>query len=170
MSDTGASPPAAGESLAGAGGGEPLAAVVQPDTPADTLADTPADTPADTLADTLADTPPDHLCANERSRHYDAAALERGIGVRFKGVEKDNVEEYCVSEGWVRVSVGRAKDRRGNPMTLKLVGKVEVYFRDTARDTARDAVGDTVGDTVRDTVQDTDRDAVGDKTGDPGAG
>ena len=157
MSDTGASPPAAGESLAGAGGGEPLAAVVQPDTPADTLADTPADTPADTLADTLADTPadtladtpPDHLCANERSRHYDAAALERGIGVRFKGVEKDNVEEYCVSEGWVRVSVGRAKDRRGNPMTLKLVGKVEVYFRDTARDTDRD---------------------VGDKTGDPGAG
>ena len=158
MSDTGASPPAAGESLAGAGGGEPSVAVVQ----SDMLADSPADSPADTPADTLADTPPDHLCANERSRHYDAAALERGIGVRFKGVEKDNVEEYCVSEGWVRVSVGRAKDRRGNPMTLKLVGKVEVYFRDTARDTDRD--------TDRDTARDMDRDAVGDKTGDPGAG
>ena len=75
------------------------------------------------------DTPPDRLCANERSRYYNADALQRGVGVRFKGVEKDNVEEYCVSEGWVRVTVGKARDRKGNPMTLKLNGEVDVYFR-----------------------------------------
>jgi hypothetical protein len=52
------------------------------------------------------------------------------VGVRFKGVEKNNVEEYCVSEGWVRLAVGNTKDRAGNPLTLKLQGPVEPYFRD----------------------------------------
>ena len=55
---------------------------------------------------------------------------ERGIGIRFKGVEKTNVEEYCVSEGWVRLSAGKTLDRAGNPMTVKLKGPVEPYFRD----------------------------------------
>lgn len=77
-------------------------------------------------------TPPDRLASNPRSPHYDAALLERGIGVRFKGVEKTNVDEYCISEGWVRVAVGKAVDRTGAPMTMKLLGPVEVYFRDTA--------------------------------------
>ena len=77
----------------------------------------------------MSDTPPDRLSANELSPFYDAAALERGVGVRFKGVEKNNVEEYCVSEGWVRLAVGNTKDRRGRPLTIKLVGKVEPYFR-----------------------------------------
>jgi hypothetical protein len=78
----------------------------------------------------MTDTPPDRLSNDPNSPYFDAAALERGIGVRFKGVEKTNVEEYCVSEGWVRLSVGKAKDRFGNPMTLKLKGPVEPYFRD----------------------------------------
>jgi hypothetical protein len=80
----------------------------------------------------MSDTPPDRLSNNPKSPYYDPAALERGVGVRFKGVEKTNVEEYCVSEGWVRVAAGAARDRVGNPMTLKLSGTVEPYFRDLA--------------------------------------
>jgi hypothetical protein len=78
------------------------------------------------------DTPPDHLSINPDSPFFNEALLERGIGVRFNGVEKTNVEEYSVSEGWVRVSLGKTVDRRGNPMTMKLKGKVEPYFRDIA--------------------------------------
>jgi hypothetical protein len=79
------------------------------------------------------DMPPDRLARNPKSPHYDAAVLERGVGVRFKGVEKTNVEEYCVSEGWVRLAVGKAVDRTGAPMTIKLQGAVEPYFRGTPR-------------------------------------
>jgi hypothetical protein len=78
----------------------------------------------------MSDTPPDRLSVDPRSPHHDAAALARGVGVRFKGAEKTNVEEYCVSEGWVRLAVGSTVDRRGNPMTIKLKGEVEPYFRD----------------------------------------
>lgn len=78
----------------------------------------------------MTDTPPDRLSANPDSPYYDEALLARGIGIRFNGVEKTNVDEYCVSEGWVRVTAGSAKDRHGNPMTIKLKGKVEPYFRD----------------------------------------
>ena len=73
--------------------------------------------------------PPDRLSTNPKSPHYDAATLERGVGVRFKGVEKTNVAEYCVSEGWVRLAVGSTKDRNGDPITIKLRGVVEPYFR-----------------------------------------
>lgn len=72
---------------------------------------------------------PDRLSADETSPYYNAALLEKGVGVRFKGVEKTNVEEYCISEGWVRLTVGTTKDRRGRPMTVKLKGPVEVYYR-----------------------------------------
>jgi hypothetical protein len=75
-----------------------------------------------------ADVLPDRLSVNPKSPYYDAALLERGIGVRFNGAEKTNVEEYCVSEGWVRLAVGRTVDRAGNPMTVKLKGTVEPYF------------------------------------------
>ena len=78
------------------------------------------------------DTPPDRLSADPRSKFHDAAAFERGIGIRFNGEEKHNVEEYCVSEGWVRLPVGRSLDRRGQPMTMKVKGNVEPYFLDTA--------------------------------------
>jgi hypothetical protein len=75
---------------------------------------------------------PDRLAVDPDSPWHDAAVLERGVGVRFKGEEKTNVEEYCVSEGWVRLAVGKAVDRRGKPMTVKLSGKVEPYYRDLA--------------------------------------
>ena len=75
------------------------------------------------------DNPPDRLSNDPGSPFYNAAMLERGIGIRFKGVEKNNVEEYCVSEGWVRVAHATAKDRNGHPMTIRLTGTVEPYFR-----------------------------------------
>lgn len=75
------------------------------------------------------DTPPDRLASDPRSPFHDAEMMERGVGIRFNGVERDNVEEYCVSEGWIRVPVGKSKDRRGNPMTLKVKGEVVAYFR-----------------------------------------
>ena len=78
----------------------------------------------------MSDTPPDRLSADPASPQHDEAMLERGVGVRFKGVEKTNVEEYCVSEGWVRLTVGNTMDRAGRPMTVKLRGDVEPYFRD----------------------------------------
>jgi Protein of unknown function (DUF3297) len=77
----------------------------------------------------MTETLPDRLSVNPKSPHHVAAVLERGVGVRFNGVEKTNVEEYCVSEGWVRLSVGKALDRRGNPLTTMLRGAVEPYFR-----------------------------------------
>ncbi|MBE2210411.1 MAG: DUF3297 family protein [Xanthomonadaceae bacterium] len=77
----------------------------------------------------MSDTPPDRLCNDPRSKFYDEALLERGIGIRFNGEERTNVEEYCVSEGWVRVAMGRALDRRGQPITMKVKGVVEPYFR-----------------------------------------
>ena len=79
----------------------------------------------------MSDTPPDRLAISPNSPYYDAAILERGVGVRFKGVDKTNVDEYCVSEGWVRLSVGATVDRKGNAMKVKLQGPVEPYFRDT---------------------------------------
>jgi hypothetical protein len=79
------------------------------------------------------DTPPDRLCVNPKSPYYDEAVLERGVGVRFNGIEKNNVEEYCVTEGWVRLAAGRTVDRAGNPMTVKLKGTVEPYFKNPPR-------------------------------------
>ena len=78
----------------------------------------------------MTDTPPDRLSNDPASPFFDAELLVRGVGIRFKGVEKTNVEEYCVSEGWVRLSAGKTLDRAGNPMTVKLKGSVEPYFRD----------------------------------------
>ena len=75
------------------------------------------------------DTLPDRLSANPKSPYYNAELLQRGVGIRFKGVEKTNVEEYCVSEGWIRVSVGKQVDRTGAPLTIKLLGPVEPYLK-----------------------------------------
>ena len=77
------------------------------------------------------DTPPDRLSTDPRSPFFDQALLQRGVGVRFKGTERTNVEEYCISEGWVRVAIGKTVDRKGNPMTMKLSGTVEVWFQDS---------------------------------------
>ncbi len=76
-----------------------------------------------------AQTPPDRLCVDPDSPFYDEAVLARGVGIMFKGVEKTNVEEYCVSEGWVRLAVGKTVDRRGKQMTMKLQGTVEPFFQ-----------------------------------------
>ena len=86
--------------------------------------------PATPKSPAMTDTPPDRLSTNPASPYHDADLLARGIGIRFKGVEKTNVEEYCVSEGWIRVAAGTAKDRFGNPLTIKLNGPVEPYFQD----------------------------------------
>ncbi len=79
----------------------------------------------------MADQLPDRLCNDPKSPFFDEEVLKRDVGIRFNGVEKTNVEEYCVSEGWIRVAAGLAKDRLGRPMTLKLKGKVEPYFKTT---------------------------------------
>jgi hypothetical protein len=71
---------------------------------------------------------PDRLSQDKQSPHYDEALLQRGVGIRFNGQEKTNVWEYCISEGWIRVLVGVAVDRRGKPMTMMLKGKVEPYL------------------------------------------
>jgi hypothetical protein len=76
----------------------------------------------------MSDTPPDHLSLDPRSPHFNAELLQRGVGIRFNGVEKTNVEEYSVSEGWIKVAAGRSRDRFGNPMTVKLKGTVEPYY------------------------------------------
>ena len=84
----------------------------------------------------MSDTPPDRLASTPGNPFYDEALLRRGVGIRFNGVEKTNVDEYCVSEGWVRLVVGKGVDRKGNPMTIKLKGTVEPYFEDTAEGSA----------------------------------
>ena len=78
----------------------------------------------------MTDVPPDRLSNNPKSPFYNEAVLARDVGIRFAGKEKTNVEEYCVSEGWIRVAAGTAKDRLDNPLTIKLSGPVEPYFRD----------------------------------------
>jgi hypothetical protein len=92
---------------------------------------TPETTPAPTSG---ADVPPDRLAISPKSPFFDGETLERGIGIRFKGVVRTNVEEYCISEGWVRVQAGRAMDRKGQPLTLKLNGPVEAWFEDLGED------------------------------------
>jgi hypothetical protein len=82
------------------------------------------------MSETQSETPPDRLSVDPESPHYNEAALSRGVGVRFNGAEKTNVEEYCVSEGWVRLAVGKTLDRRGKQLTIKYTGKVEPYFQD----------------------------------------
>lgn len=78
----------------------------------------------------MSETPPDRLSVDPDSPFHDAKVLERGIGVRFRGAEKNNVEEYCVSEGWVRLAVGNTLDRKGKQLTIKYSGPVEPYFKD----------------------------------------
>ncbi len=77
----------------------------------------------------MSDQLPDRLSTDPDSPYYDADILARNVGVRFRGEDKTNVDEYCVSEGWVRLAVGAARDRRGKQLTIKLNGPVEPYFR-----------------------------------------
>ena len=95
-------------------------------------------TPHSPLSDDIMTDLPDRLSINPTSPHFNGELLERGIGIKFKGVEKTNVEEYCVSEGWIRVAAGNTRDRKGNPLTIKLSGPVEPYLKDVA-----DGTGDS---------------------------
>jgi hypothetical protein len=81
-----------------------------------------------------ADVPPDHLAISPLSEHFDEEKLRRGVGIRFKGAVRTNVEEYCISEGWVRVQAGKTMDRKGRPLTLKLNGPVEAWYEDLGDD------------------------------------
>ena len=80
------------------------------------------------MAEKQTDTPPDRLSLDPRSDYFDEALLERGVGIKFNGQDKTNVIEYSVSEGWIRVAAGRSRDRFGQPMTIRLNGKVEPYY------------------------------------------
>ena len=80
-----------------------------------------------------ADTPPDRLSTNPRSPHFDMDVLQRGIGIRFKDRVRTDVEEYSISEGWIRVAAGKTRDRHGQPLTIKLSGPVEAWFDDIAQ-------------------------------------
>lgn len=87
----------------------------------------------------MTQSPPDRLSNNPTSPYHDAVLLARGVGIRFNGIEKRNVEEYCISEGWIRIAVGATRDRKGNPLTIKLKGVVEPYF-ESAPEPEGDAV------------------------------
>ena len=89
----------------------------------------------------MSDTPPDRLSTDPRSPHFHREVLERGIGIRFKGVQRHDVEEYDRSEGWIRVALGKKVDRHGRPLTLKLTGPVEAWFERPAADAGADADG-----------------------------
>ena len=73
---------------------------------------------------------PDRLSVDPSSRFYDEKLLQRNIGIRFNGAERTNVEEYCISEGWIRVALGKTLDRRGKPLTVQYKGSVEPFFKD----------------------------------------
>ena len=80
------------------------------------------------------DVPPDRLAIDPSSEYFDAEKLKRGIGIRFKGAVRTNVEEYSISEGWVRVQAGKTMDRKGRPLTIKLTGPVEAWYEDLGDD------------------------------------
>jgi hypothetical protein len=86
--------------------------------------------------DAMSDTPPDRLSIQPSSPFFDQALLSRGVGIRFKGVERTDVEEYSISEGWIRVALGKKVDRHGRPLTVKLTGPVEAWFQDAQQDEA----------------------------------
>lgn len=88
----------------------------------------------------MTDTPPDRLSSDPRSPHFDRSLLERGIGIRFKGAERHDVEEYSLSEGWIKVALGKKVDRHGRPLTIKLTGPVEAWFERPAEDDGGSAV------------------------------
>lgn len=76
----------------------------------------------------MSDQLPDRLSVSPASPFYQESVLSRGVGIRFKGRERQDVEEYCISERWIRAPVGKSRDRKGNPLTVKLTGEVEAYF------------------------------------------
>ncbi len=72
---------------------------------------------------------PDRLCIQQDSPYFDETVFSHDVGIRFNGKEKTNVVEYCISEGWIRAEAGKSKDRHGNPLTIKLKGSIEPYYK-----------------------------------------
>jgi Protein of unknown function (DUF3297) len=72
---------------------------------------------------------PDHLSIDPLSAHHNAAVFEHDVGIRFNDKERLDVVEYCISEGWVKVPSGKTLDRKGQPLLIKLKGKVEAFYR-----------------------------------------
>ena len=89
----------------------------------------------ETPAPPAADSPPDRLSVDPNSPWFDGDALSRGVGIVFNGTERFNVEEYCISEGWVRLAMAKTRDRKGNALTMKMNGAVEPYFKSAPGDT-----------------------------------
>ncbi|MBX9881887.1 MAG: DUF3297 family protein [Sphingomonas sp.] len=87
----------------------------------------------------MTETVPDRISCDPRSPFFDQAALERGVGIRFKGAQRRDVEEYCLSEGWIRVALGKKTDRHGRPLTIKLSGPVEAWFERPAAGAGEEA-------------------------------
>ena len=100
-----------------------------------------SDTENTAPAPAAADIPPAHLSVHADSPHFDVEALKRGVGIRFKGRQRTDIEEYSIPEGWVRVQAGKTMDRKGNPLTLKLSGPVEAWFEDLGDDAPVNRVG-----------------------------
>ena len=80
----------------------------------------------------MTDTPPDHLSIDPSNPHFSAESLQRGVGIKFRGNQRHDVEEYSISEGWIRVQAGKTMDRRGKPLTIKLNGEVEAWFENAS--------------------------------------
>lgn len=94
----------------------------------------PADSAEAPKTAKAADVPPDRLSVNLKSPHFHSEVLQRGVRIKFKGTERTNIEEYSISEGWVRVQAGKTMDRNGNPLTIKLSGPVEAWYDDLGDD------------------------------------
>ena len=90
----------------------------------------PATTAAPSAPAAAPDVPPNHIAVDPRSEFFSAELLQRGVGIRFKGKVRRDIEEYCIDEGWVRVQAGKTMDRHGRPLLLKLTGPVEAWFED----------------------------------------
>lgn len=101
------------------------------------MTDHKSETPTETQSG--ADIPPDRLAINPRSPHYGGDLLTRGIGINFRGARKHNIEEYSISEGWVKVQAGKTMDRKGNPLLIRLNGEVEAWFEDLGEDAPKNS-------------------------------
>ena len=92
------------------------------------MTDSPASAPAPVPTPERPELP-DRLSVDPRSRHHIAAVFEHAIGIRLNGKDRHDVEEYCISEGWVRVPAGKTLDRKGQPLMIQLKGRVEAFYR-----------------------------------------
>ena len=88
------------------------------------------------MARIMTDTPPDRLSIDPSNPHFNADALRRGVGIKFRGIQRQDVEEYSIAEGWVRVQAGKTVDRKGRPLLIKLNGPVEAWFEHAGEEPA----------------------------------